>query len=382
MTRTTKKLVLAFVAAVMIGIPCMAQDAEPPFTWEGKGVASFISEGGIEEIDFQFELSVDEQGMVDGKTSNEDGISKIKHVFYTEPKQYDFPGFFTRNIVIVLIFNEYGNNPMLSVVNGRILVDKFLYGEMMLTGYEAGSDTAKALGIGNSEATLMEGDELPNSLKSAMKKCLPVGIVKIEGGYKNEETTESKDSDTVALFNKRNLNNWHVYLKDTDPDPKNVWKLQDGAISCTGDPVGFLRTKEEYSDYKLVLEWRWPEKPGNSGILLRMSGEEKIWPLCMEAQLMHTRAGDFVGMGCDFNENKAQKGGPISYTPRMNDSNEKEPGGWNKYEIVCKGDTIEATVNGQLQNRATGVNISKGYIGLQSEGVPIMFRNIKLTPLH
>jgi len=65
----------------------------------------------------------------------------------------------------------------------------------------------------------------------------------------------------------------------------------------------------------------------------------------------------------------------------MNESNEKELGGWNKYEITCKGDTIEATINGQLQNKATGVTIGKGYIGLQSEGVPIIFRNIKLAPL-
>jgi len=97
---------------------------------------------------------------------------------------------------------------------------------------------------------------------------------------------------------------------------------------------------------------------------------------------MNTRAGDFIGMGCDFNENKSDKGAFIRYTPRMNDSNEKEPGGWNTYEIVCKADTIEVSVNGQLQNRATGVSLGKGYIGLQSEGVPIMFRNIKLTPLR
>jgi hypothetical protein len=102
----------------------------------------------------------------------------------------------------------------------------------------------------------------------------------------------------------------------------------------------------------------------------------------MEAQLMHKRAGDFVGMGCNFNENRVEKGSPISYTPRMNDSSEKELGGWNTYEITCKGDTIEATVNGQLQNKATGVSLRRGYVGLQSEGVPIMFRNIKLTPLR
>ena len=382
MTHSTKKLVLAFAAAVMTAMPCMAQNMEPPFTWEGKGVASFISEGGTEEIDFQFEMSIDEHGMVDGKTSSEGGASKIKHVFYTEPKQYDLPGFFTRKIVIVLMFNEYGDNPMLTVLNGRLLVDKFLYGEVMLTRYEEGSDTARALGIGNSEATLMEEDDLPDSLRSVLNKCFPIGMVKIEGDYKVEETNAAAGDEAIDLFNGKDLEGWHIYLKEADVDPKSVWKVQDGAISCTGKPVGFLRTAQEYSDYKLVLEWRWPEKPGNSGVLLHMSGEEKIWPLCMEAQLMHTRAGDFVGMGCNFNENKAKQGGPISYTPRMNDSNEKEPGGWNKYEIVCKGDTIELTINGQLQNKATGVSISKGYIGLQSEGVPIMFRNIKLTPLR
>jgi hypothetical protein len=382
MKLSTKAFVLTFVAAVMMGMPCMAQDVEPPFTWEGKGSASFISEGGIEEFDFQFEMSIDEQGMVDGKASNEDGSSKIMHVFYTESRQYDFPGFFTRNIVIVLMFNEYGDNPMLSVLNGRILVDKFFYGEAMLTRFEEGSDTAKALGVGDSYATLMEDDELPGSLKSALKKCLPFGVVKIEGDYKTTAYSESTPAkDTITLFNGKDFEGWHMYLKDADADPEDVWKVRDGAIYCSGNPTGFMRTKKEYSDFKLILEWRWPEKPGNSGVLLHMSGEEKIWPLCVEAQLMHKRAGDFIGMGCNFNENKAKKGGPISYTPRMNDSSEKEPGGWNTYEITCKDDTIEATVNGQIQNRATGVSIRKGFIGFQSEGVPIMFRNFKLTPL-
>lgn len=383
MRHSTKAFVLTFVAAVMMGMPCMAQDVEPPFTWEGKGVASFISEGGTDEIDFQFELSIDEQGMFEGKTSNEDGASKIKHVFYSEKKQYDFPGFFSRNLVIVLMFNEYGDNPMLSVLDGRILVDKFFYGEVMLTSFEEGSDTAKALGIGNPQVTFMEDDELPSSLKSALKKCFPFGMVKIEGDYKTAADSESMPAkDTITLFNEKDFEGWYMYLKDADADPKDVWKVRDGAIWCKGEPTGFIRTKKEYSDFKLVFEWRWPEKPSNSGVLLHMSGEEKIWPLCMEAQLMHKRAGDFVGMGCDFNENKNKKGEFISYAPRMNDSNEKQPGGWNTYEIVCNGDTIELKVNGQLQNKATGVSIGKGFIGFQSEGSPIMFRNFKLTPLR
>ena len=173
MKLSTKVFVLTFVAAVMMGMPCMAQDVEPLFTWEGKGSASFISQYGTVDINFKFELSIDEQGMFEGQTSNEDGTSEIKHVFYTEKKQYDFPGFFSRNLVIVLMINEYGDNPMLSVLDGRMLVDKFFYGEVMLTRFEEGSDTAKALGIGNPYATLMEDDELPYSLKSALKECTP-----------------------------------------------------------------------------------------------------------------------------------------------------------------------------------------------------------------
>ena len=65
MAHLAKKLVLAFVAAVMMGMPCMAQDVQPPFTWEGKGSALFIGQYGTEEMDFQFELSIDEQGMVE-----------------------------------------------------------------------------------------------------------------------------------------------------------------------------------------------------------------------------------------------------------------------------------------------------------------------------
>jgi len=184
MSYLNRIFVLVLAGAVILGIPCMAQDVEPPFTWAGEGSGSFISQEGIEDLDFQFVLSVDEQGMVEGKTTSDNGDAKLKHVFYTEKQEYEFPGFFSRNVVMVFMLNEYGDTPMLSILNGRMLMDKFLYGEVMLTRYEAGSDIAEALGVGDQEATLMEGDELPGRLKSTLKKCLPFGTAKIEGDYK------------------------------------------------------------------------------------------------------------------------------------------------------------------------------------------------------
>jgi hypothetical protein len=47
-------------------------------------------------------------------------------------------------------------------------------------------------------------------------------------------------------------------------------------------------------------------------------------------------------------------------------------------KVVCKSNTIDVYVNGVLQNKATGVNVSSGHICLQSEGKDIQFRNVYL----
>ncbi len=186
MKQSRKVCVLAFVAAVIIGMPCLAQDVEPPFKWVGKGAGTFISEYGTQDLEFQFEMSVDEYGMVEGRTINEDGTSALKHVFYSDAKEHDFPGFFSRRMVFVFMINEYGSNPMLAVLNARVLMDKFMYGEVLMTRYEAGSDMARTLGVGDSEATLMYGEELPSDLKAALKKCMPFGTAKVVGDYKKD----------------------------------------------------------------------------------------------------------------------------------------------------------------------------------------------------
>ena len=375
MKKTAQLIFMACFALLFTAIPCMAEEIEPPFTWEGKGQGTFIGENGINEMEFGFELSVDEYGMVKGEVTSDQGNSTFKHVFCSDKKEYEWPGFFTRKIVIVMLMDESAGS-MYSVIDGRIIGDKFLYGEVFVAQLEQDSDAAKALGIGNDEMTLLDSEELPRSLRTAIKdKCLPFGTVNIQGDYKKEPVAKN-------LFNGWSLDGWHIYLKESDANPKKVFKVKDGAILCTGDPFGYIRTTEKYDDFKLSLEWKWPGKAGNSGVLLRINGEDKIWPLCMEAQLKSTRAGDFVGMGCEYNEYKGKKDSFFKVVPRKNETNEKAPGGWNTYEILCKGGTIELKVNGLLQNKATGVKLEKGYIGLQSEGAPIMFRNIKLTPLQ
>ena len=60
---------------------------------------------------------------------------------------------------------------------------------------------------------------------------------------------------------------------------------------------------------------------------------------------------------------------------------EKPQGEWNQFEATLKGGSLKILINGLLQNEATEVLGAAGYIALQSEGAPIEFRNIQLTPL-
>jgi hypothetical protein len=66
---------------------------------------------------------------------------------------------------------------------------------------------------------------------------------------------------------------------------------------------------------------------------------------------------------------------------KMAPSNEVQVGDWNTLDVICSGNTIEVYVNGTLQNKASGINISSGFIGLQSEGKDIGFRNVYVTKL-
>lgn len=171
--------------AALIGTASLAQEVEPPFTWKGKGEVSFISERGVRNVSFDFELSIDGSGGINGKTSNDEGESLIKHVFYGERVEHEIPGYHSRKTILVLVINERGNRPMLAVLNGRLLGDRLFTGEALIKRYEPDSQTDKALGVGDPMATQIDADDLPSDLKSALKKTVPVGMVKIEGAYQN-----------------------------------------------------------------------------------------------------------------------------------------------------------------------------------------------------
>ncbi len=194
-----------------------------------------------------------------------------------------------------------------------------------------------------------------------------------------EEKAPQAEKGTIMLFNGKNLNNWVFHLRDASVDPAKVFTVQNGVIHIKGDPFGYMRTKESYSEYKLHVEWRYPSELSNSGIFIHAQGADTIWLKCIECQLKAGSAGDFVCMnGSDMNERKDKANRVVK---KLADSSEKAVGEWNTMEVTCKANTIEVLVNGVIQNKGTNLNVTSGSICLQSEGKDIEFRNVILTPL-
>jgi len=184
----------------------------------------------------------------------------------------------------------------------------------------------------------------------------------------------SQGNREIALFNGRDLSGWEYFLVDEGATMEDVWSVEEGILVCKGEPRGYLCTENDYESFRLVVEWRWPEEPGNSGVLMRITGEPAMLPNCVEAQLRSGSAGDMYGF------NGFTIGAEGNRLPGI-ERNENEPGEWNRYEITADGGTITVMLNGMKVNEATGCDVRPGRIGLQSEGGVIHFRTVMLTPL-
>jgi hypothetical protein len=187
--------------------------------------------------------------------------------------------------------------------------------------------------------------------------------------------------DLTALFNGKNLFGWTYHLEKPDVRGSDVWSIKDGVLRCTGQPAGYLITKQDdFENYVLTVQWRWPEKGGNNGVLVHVTkpNELGVWPKSFEVQLQSGDAGELWVIGTTL-----QVEHPTTHVEDRRHKNniagaEKPLGQWNTMEITCLGDEIKVEVNGYPVNQATKLSQQRGAIALQSEGTPIEFREVSL----
>ena len=194
----------------------------------------------------------------------------------------------------------------------------------------------------------------------------------------------SSGSKAIHLFNGKDLANWEFVIQGNSVPSEEVYSIKDGVIHIKGAPLGYMYTKEKYSNYKLHVEWRWPEGESNSGIFLLIENPKNPFPDGIECQLMAGKAGDLVLLGkSDLNEFIVAEGEErpaFPIVPKKKPSNEKPAGEWNEADITVENGVITISINGEYQN--TGTNkVTTGHIGLQSEGKAVQFRNVTLEKL-
>lgn len=166
------------------------------------------------------------------------------------------------------------------------------------------------------------------------------------------------------LFNGKDFTGWRFSGgKDEDAREAPNWKVKDGVILVTGGGSPHLATDKEYADFELQLEWRALRDKYNSGLFIR-SGR-KVG--ANQINLAKGAEGGFIG-------------GKVKGAKTVPDL-QKPAGEWNDWRVRVRGDKVTFWCNGKLAWEATGLKQDKGYIGLQAEGAPIEFRNLRIREI-
>jgi len=185
----------------------------------------------------------------------------------------------------------------------------------------------------------------------------------------------------------------------------DTWTWKDNLLSCTGQPIGVMRTRRTFTNFELVAQWRHLRSAGNSGIFVWVPGESLenleagVLPRHgIEVQMLdhgfteqfEKRTGEkgdwFTTNGDVFpvGESKLKPFPPTSPNgsrsfPRKQLS--KGAGEWNHYYVRCINGEVRLWVNGEEVSGGNGAEPREGYLCLESEGSPIEFKKIRVREL-
>lgn len=196
---------------------------------------------------------------------------------------------------------------------------------------------------------------------------LAMAAARAQGQAKNLVTDNYKSEWTRVAIPPTNavtkVEQWHV-----DAAKKT--------IVCDGNGGhDWLRFNKEFSDFRFHVEWKFTKIDGetkyNSGVFFRNSEDGTIWH-----QAQTTLGGGYI-----FGETPVDgKKTFFNLEKQMTENRVKPAGEWNVYDIECRKETCTLAVNGKVVNTAK-VGVLKGYVGLESEGFQITFKNITLEEL-
>lgn len=187
------------------------------------------------------------------------------------------------------------------------------------------------------------------------------------------------DKGFTPLFNGKDFSGIKFELGKSDPT--KTWSVVDGVIVCTGKPNGYFYTDKSFKDYHLKLELKYARPKdltddskfgGNSGVLIHLTGDHKVWPKSVEIQGMNKDLGGVISIGAPnlkFKKDAEAQKKAI-----------KPVGEWNVVEVISKDGAFTSIVNGTKVAEGTS-DLKEGPIAFQSEGAEIHFKNIRIKEM-
>ena len=161
-------------------------------------------------------------------------------------------------------------------------------------------------------------------------------------------------------------------------DPGTTFSTRNGTIFSSGKPSGYFYTQEQYLDFTLRFDYRFePYKGmesdddffGNSGYMIFIN-EHHVWPKMIEIQGMNR---DVLGV-IPYHSQAA-----FTVDNEARKKALKPVGQWNSIEIVSKNNQVHSYLNGVLVSTISQHEFTRpGFIGFQSEGGEISWRNIRI----
>ncbi|MEO7213055.1 DUF1080 domain-containing protein [Mucilaginibacter sp.] len=229
-------------------------------------------------------------------------------------------------------------------------------------------------------------------------------------GYNGKPPVDSNGVEIKPIGYNVNKNNvFSVVMENGQP-----------VLKITGEIYGCIFTKQDFSNYRLKLKFKWGKKKWvprldelkDSGLLYHSQGKNGVeyfrtWMLSQEFQVVENSTGDYWSQASSQADAKALKDSSYKFnttgkwTPlggatgnggfcEAGKKMDKPIGEWNEIELITYGDKSLHIVNGQVvmalknsryKDGDTMKPLTHGKLQLQSEAAEVYYKDIMIKPI-
>lgn len=206
-----------------------------------------------------------------------------------------------------------------------------------------------------------------------------LGFIALLTGFVAATAFAADKDGFTDLFNGKDLEGW----KQINGTAK--YEVVDGTIVGTtakGSPNSFLCTTKNYGDFELLFEVKVDDAL-NSGVQIRSESK----PDYQNGRVHGYQVEICIGGEAGFIYDEARRGWLSTDRSNKEARAAFKNGEWNKYRVVCQGDSIKTFINDVPVADVKDGMTKSGFIGLQvhsfggEKPAQVAWKNIKLKEL-